>query len=121
MATEPDYLNLAYEIRTYSHPTDEECVVFHFVDTPGPVVEGWVKAMLAKTKEDWYGWRDQATLEDVYAYRVESASSWIFCNHENRPDHASVTVKDIYIGVEPNRSDPKEAQVTFRRKGWERG
>lgn len=121
----PEWLNLANEIRLYWLEEGNRAVV-HFVDTPGPVVEGWVRDLLKFTQEHWEGWRESNVLldDDTYAYQIESASEWIFCNHENRPDHAKVVVKDLYFSVEP-KTDPLErdvkAEVTIRRKGWENG
>ena len=120
-APEPDWLNMANDIRVYWLEEGNRAVV-HFVDTTGPVVEGYVRDLLVKLDEHWEGWREQVSLEDTYAYQVESASEWLFCNHENRPDHAKVVVKDLYFSVE-NKSDPMEndVELTIRRKGWENG
>ena len=122
---EPDWLNLINEVRVYWLEEGDQAV-FHFVDTPGPVVEGWVRDLLVKLDEHWQGWTERyCTLkEDAYAYQIESASQWVFCNHSNRPDHAKVVMEPLYLSVE-NKSDPMENEVevdvTFRRKGWENG
>ena len=122
---ETNYLNLFVELRVYWLEEGDQAV-FHFVDTPGDVVEGWVKALLAHLEEHWEGWTERygSLREGAYAYQIESASRWVFCNHSNRPDHAKVEMESLYLSVE-NKSDPMEneveVEVTFRRKGWENG
>ena len=122
---EPDYLNLCVELRIYWLEEGDRAV-FHFVDAPGDLVEGWVKALVAHTEEHWEGWTEEyASLrEDAYALQIEHAKQWVFCNHSNRPDHAKVEMEPLYISVGP-KSDPMvrevDAKVVFRRKGWEDG
>ena len=116
MAHDMDWMNLIGEVRVYWEPTEDR-TIFHFVDTPGPVVAGYVKDLLAFLEENkTEGYTEQVEIPmEGYRHQLENAKLFVFCNHENRPDHVLVTLTDLDLWV---REGEERLRITIRHKGW---